>query len=109
MAGTFAQPHGARNHGIEHEIGQVLAQFGAPPIDQAGLEKLRSVPIADTTGAWVEAEGEYASGMGAPPKPGFAGSLNSSCAIWITSTSDLFTIGSTFAASTSSRTCSLPI
>jgi autotransporter-associated beta strand protein len=29
-------------------------------------------PSPATTGTWVEAEGEYASGMGAPPKPGFA-------------------------------------
>lgn len=49
-----------------------FAQFGAPAIDRAGLEKLRSMPIAGGSGIWVEAEGEYASGMGAPPKPGFA-------------------------------------
>lgn len=49
-----------------------LKQFGAAPLDQAGLEKLRAVPVAGATGTWVEAEGEYASGMGAGPKPGFA-------------------------------------
>lgn len=47
-------------------------QFAATAIDQAGLEKLRSVPFAGTTGVWVEASGEYSPGMGAPPKPGYA-------------------------------------
>ncbi len=49
-----------------------LNQFGAEAVDQAGLGKMRSVPIAGSTGTWVEAEGEYASGMGAGPKPGYA-------------------------------------
>ena len=53
-------------------VNRWLGQFGAERIDQAALEKLRSVPIANSTGVWVEAAGEYASGMGAPPKPGFA-------------------------------------
>lgn len=57
---------------VLENVNRWLGQFGAQPLDAAGMEKLRSVPIADTTGAWVEAEGEYASGMGAPPKPGFA-------------------------------------
>jgi hypothetical protein len=46
-------------------------QFSVAPLDQAGLEKLRSVPLVGTQGVWVEAEGEYASGMGAPNKPAF--------------------------------------
>lgn len=53
-------------------VNRWLNQFGATPVDQAGLEKLRSVPFAGTTGTWVEAEGEYAAGMGAEPKSGFA-------------------------------------
>lgn len=47
-------------------------QFGAEPVDQAGLGKLRSVPIAGNPGVWVEAVGEYASGMGSAPKSGYA-------------------------------------
>lgn len=47
-------------------------QFAAPAIDQAAMEKLRTVPIAGATGVWVEATGPYSPGMGAPPKPGFA-------------------------------------
>jgi hypothetical protein len=48
-----------------------LRQFGAEPLDAAALAKLSTVPIADTTGVWVTAAGDYAGGMGAPPKPGF--------------------------------------
>jgi hypothetical protein len=53
-------------------VNRWLGQFGAERIDAAALEKLRSVPIANATGVWVEAEGNYASGMGAEPKSGFA-------------------------------------
>ncbi len=53
-------------------VNRWLGQFGAAPLTAAQLAELRAVPIADTTGVWVEAEGEYASGMGAPPKPGYA-------------------------------------
>jgi hypothetical protein len=52
-------------------VNRWFKQFGASELDAAELAKLRSVPIAGTTGTWVEATGEYASGMGAPPKPGF--------------------------------------
>ena len=50
----------------------VEKQFGAAAIDGAGLEKLRKVPIAGTTGVWVETIGSYAPGMGAPPRDGYA-------------------------------------
>jgi hypothetical protein len=53
-------------------VNRWLGQFGATPIDAAALEQLRKVPIAGGNGVWVDAAGEYASGMGAPPKPGFA-------------------------------------
>lgn len=53
-------------------VNRWLKQFGGNDLNAAGLAALRSVPIAGTTGVWVEAEGEYASGMGAPPKPGYA-------------------------------------
>jgi hypothetical protein len=52
-------------------VNRWLGQFGAAKLDQAGLEKLPSVAIAETQGVWVEASGEYAAGMGAEPKPGF--------------------------------------
>ncbi len=53
-------------------VNRWLGQFGAEPIDAAALEKLRGVPMAGATGVWVEAAGDYASGMGASPKTGFA-------------------------------------
>lgn len=53
-------------------VNRWLKQFGAPAIDQAALAKLRTVPIAGATGSWVEAQGDYAGGMGAEPKTGFA-------------------------------------
>jgi len=49
-----------------------LAQFNAAPLDHEGFEKLRQVPIAGASGVWVEAEGEYAPGMGVEPKSGYA-------------------------------------
>lgn len=57
---------------VLENVSRWLGQFGAEPIDAAALGKLRSVPVAGASGVWVEAAGEYASGMGAPPKPGFA-------------------------------------
>jgi hypothetical protein len=53
-------------------VNRWLNQFGAPSVDAAGMAKLPAVTLAGSTGVWVTAEGEYASGMGAPPKPGFA-------------------------------------
>ena len=53
-------------------VNRWLKQFGTSPIDQPALEKLRNVAVAGTTGAWVEAAGNYVGGMGAEPKPGFA-------------------------------------
>jgi hypothetical protein len=53
-------------------VNRWLKQFGAPALDAAGLAALRSVPIAEGTGVWVEAAGDYESGMGSPTRPGFA-------------------------------------
>lgn len=53
-------------------VNRWLGQFGATPLDPVGLEKLPPVTIAGTTGKWVEAAGDYAGGMGAPAKAGFA-------------------------------------
>ena len=53
-------------------VNRWLKQFGAEPIDAAALEKFPAMTIAGSTGKWVTAAGDYAGGMGAPPKPGFA-------------------------------------
>lgn len=49
-----------------------LGQFGGKNLDDAGLAALPTATLAGASGKWVTAEGEYASGMGAPAKPGFA-------------------------------------
>ena len=53
-------------------VNRWLKQFGAAPLDSDALGKLRTVPIAGSTGTWVEAAGDYAGGMGAAPKTGFS-------------------------------------
>ena len=53
-------------------VNRWLKQFGRDPLDQAALEKLPTVTLAGSAGVFVTADGEYASGMGSPPKPGFA-------------------------------------
>lgn len=57
---------------VLENVNRWLDQFGAEQVDQAGLDAIRDVPIAGASGKWIEAEGDYASGMGAPPKPGYA-------------------------------------
>lgn len=52
-------------------VNRWLDQFGAPPLDQAGLEKLEHADCAGGHGVWVEAEGDYNPGMNAPVRPGF--------------------------------------
>jgi hypothetical protein len=53
-------------------VNRWFKQFGAEPVDAAALAKLPAAAIAGSTGVLVTAEGDYAGGMGAPPKPGFA-------------------------------------
>jgi hypothetical protein len=53
-------------------VNRWLKQFDAPAIDGNALAALKEVPLAGTPGVWVEAAGDYASGMGSPVKPGFA-------------------------------------
>ena len=57
---------------VLENVNRWLGQFSGEMLDQAGLDALRNVPIAGGSGKWVEAEGEYASGMGDPPRPGYA-------------------------------------
>ena len=56
---------------VQDNVNRWLRQFGAPPVDAAGLAAMREVPIAGAEGVWVEAAGEYAAGMGSGPKPGY--------------------------------------
>lgn len=52
-------------------VNRWLEQFAATQVDAAGLAAMRTIPIMGATGVWVEAEGEYVSGMGSPPQLGF--------------------------------------
>lgn len=53
-------------------INRWLGQFEMGKIGPQDVAKMRKVPVAGFEGVWVEAEGTYASGMGAGPKPGYA-------------------------------------
>jgi hypothetical protein len=57
---------------VRENANRWLGQFNAAPLDDEGFGKLRQVPIAGGSGVWIEAEGEYAPGMGAEPKSGQA-------------------------------------
>jgi hypothetical protein len=56
---------------VRENVNRWLRQFGAPPLDEAGFKALPTLPLLGTTGVLVKAEGEYVSGMGQPPQPGF--------------------------------------
>lgn len=48
-----------------------LRQFGAPPLDEAGLKALPTLTLLGSPAVLVKAEGDYAGGMGQPPKTGY--------------------------------------
>lgn len=58
--------------GVADNVNRWLGQFGKAPIDAASVAAMERITVAGSEGVWVEAAGEYASGMGAPPKRGFA-------------------------------------
>jgi hypothetical protein len=53
-------------------VNRWLGQFSAAKLNNQSLGELRSVSIATESGVWVETEGDYEGGMGAPPRPGYA-------------------------------------
>jgi len=57
---------------VPDNVNRWLKQFNKASLDQTALAKLRTVPVAGANGVWVEAEGDYAGGMGQEPKPGSA-------------------------------------
>jgi hypothetical protein len=59
---------GVSSGGMLENVNRWLGQFGADPIDEAGLEKLEKGEAAGAKGVWVEAAGDYSPGMGQPPK-----------------------------------------
>ena len=58
--------------GVLENVNRWLGQFGADPVDEAGLAELRRVPMLGVEGVWVEASGTFGGGMGRPEQPGFA-------------------------------------
>ena len=46
-------------------------QFGRDSITEAEFAKMEKTAIAGTEGVWVEAEGNYAAGMGQEARPGY--------------------------------------
>ena len=48
-----------------------LRQFQLPPLEDEAFAKLRTVPLAGVQGVWLDASGDYESGMGASGKPGY--------------------------------------
>jgi hypothetical protein len=46
-------------------------QFGAQPLDAAAIKSLRRIPILNTTGVWLQVQGDYTDVTGAAPKTGY--------------------------------------
>jgi hypothetical protein len=57
---------------VADNVNRWQRQFGNNPLSPADMDILTKVPIAGTEGVWLEASGEYASGMGAPARAGQA-------------------------------------
>jgi hypothetical protein len=57
---------------VSDNVNRWRRQFGESPLDEAGIKALRSIPILDGTGVWVQVEGDYVGGMDAPPKAGYS-------------------------------------
>jgi len=49
-----------------------LGQFGAPALTSETFAAQEKVPMLGAEGLWLEALGTYASGMGQPPREGYA-------------------------------------
>lgn len=56
---------------VADNVNRWRRQFGLAPLTPDEFDAAEKTPIAGTEGVWVQASGEYASGMGSPPKPGF--------------------------------------
>lgn len=53
-------------------VNRWLTQFDTPNVDGPGLLAMRKVSFGPLEGVWVEADGDYKGGMGAPPRPGYS-------------------------------------
>lgn len=57
---------------VADNVNRWRRQFGLEPLTPDQFDAAERIPIVGTEGVWVEAAGEYVSGMGAaPPQPGY--------------------------------------
>jgi hypothetical protein len=57
---------------VANNFNRWRGQFGLKPLTPDEFDATQKTPIAGTEGVWVEASGEYNSGMGSSAKPGYA-------------------------------------
>lgn len=58
--------------GVGENVNRWVQQFGRDALSSVDLAAMDRAEIAGSEGVWVEAAGEYASGMGQEAKPGYA-------------------------------------
>ncbi|QJE95023.1 hypothetical protein [Luteolibacter luteus] len=63
---------GMASGSLTDNINRWLGQFALPALSDADVAKLPKDKITGIEGVWVEASGDYAPGMGQPPRPGQA-------------------------------------
>ena len=63
---------GTASGGLAENVNRWLGQFAKPGLSAEEVAKLPKGRIAGVEGVWVEASGDYAPGMGRPPRPGQA-------------------------------------
>ena len=61
---------GTASGGLAENVNRWLGQFAKPGLSAEEVAKLPKGRIAGVEGVWVEASGDYAPGMGRPPRPG---------------------------------------
>lgn len=57
--------------GVLENVNRWLGQFGAEPVDEAGLAGMRKLPLLGGEGVWVETSGTFGGGMGQPESADF--------------------------------------
>jgi hypothetical protein len=56
---------------VADNVNRWRGQFGVAPFTPEEFDAAEKISLAGTEGIWVEASGDYASGMGSPAKPGY--------------------------------------
>lgn len=63
---------GMASGGLTDNINRWLGQFAQPGLSDEDVAKLPKGTMTGIEGVWIEASGDYAPGMGQPPRPGQA-------------------------------------